>query len=75
MDMVEPASEIVKKFATGAMSLGSISAETHRTLAKAMNAIGGRSNTGEGGELPERYLNPAINSSIKQVGKIVFLKK
>ncbi len=64
---MEPAAEIVKKFATGAMSLGSISAETHSTLAKAMNAIGARSNTGEGGELPERYLNPRVCSSIKQV--------
>jgi len=47
---VEPASEIVKRFATGAMSYGSISKEAHETLAIAMNRIGGRSNTGEGGE-------------------------
>lgn len=52
---VEPASEIVKRFATGAMSLGSISSEAHATLAVAMNRIGGKSNTGEGGEDPARY--------------------
>jgi len=52
---VEPASEIVKRFATGAMSLGSISTEAHSTLAVAMNRIGGKSNTGEGGEDPARY--------------------
>uniref|UniRef100_A0A0R3WMW1 Glutamate synthase n=1 Tax=Hydatigena taeniaeformis TaxID=6205 RepID=A0A0R3WMW1_HYDTA len=72
VDLVEPATEIVKKFATGAMSLGSISPETHSTLAKVMNAIGGRSNTGEGGELPERYLNPSLCSSIKQVASARF---
>src|SRR5213075_2925907 len=54
---VEPASEIVKRFATGAMSLGSISTEAHATLAVAMNRIGGKSNTGEGGEDPARYRN------------------
>ncbi|MCG3189781.1 MAG: Ferredoxin-dependent glutamate synthase 1 [Burkholderiaceae bacterium] len=54
---VEPASEIVKRFATGAMSLGSISTEAHTTLAVAMNRIGGKSNTGEGGEDPARYRN------------------
>jgi glutamate synthase (NADPH) large chain len=54
---VEPASEIVKRFATGAMSLGSISTEAHTTLAIAMNRIGGKSNTGEGGEDPARYRN------------------
>ncbi|MCS0591186.1 glutamate synthase-related protein [Massilia norwichensis] len=54
---VEPAKEIVKRFATGAMSLGSISTEAHATLAIAMNRIGGKSNTGEGGEDPARYLN------------------
>ncbi|MBX3181969.1 MAG: glutamate synthase large subunit [Polyangiaceae bacterium] len=63
---VEPASEIVKRFATGAMSFGSISAEAHENLALAMNSIGGRSNTGEGGEQPERALD-ARRSSIKQV--------
>ncbi len=55
IDDVEPASEIVKRFATGAMSLGSISTEAHTTLAIAMNRIGGKSNTGEGGEDPARY--------------------
>ncbi len=68
---VEPASEIVKRFATGAMSFGSISKEAHETLAIAMNRIGGRSNTGEGGEDEERF-KPDPNgdsrrSSIKQV--------
>ncbi|MCA6218720.1 glutamate synthase subunit alpha [Ideonella sp. B7] len=57
VDEVEPASEIVKRFATGAMSLGSISTEAHSTLALAMNRIGGKSNTGEGGEDPARYRN------------------
>jgi glutamate synthase (NADPH/NADH) large chain len=52
---VEPATEIVKRFATGAMSLGSLSTEAHTTLAIAMNRIGGKSNTGEGGEDPNRY--------------------
>ncbi len=73
IDEVEPASEIVKRFATGAMSFGSISYEAHSTLAKAMNAIGGKSNTGEGGEEAERFLplpdgsrNPE-RSAIKQV--------
>lgn len=55
VDEVEPAQEIVKRFATGAMSLGSISTEAHTTLAVAMNRIGGKSNTGEGGEDPARY--------------------
>ncbi len=55
LDEVEPAKEIVKRFATGAMSLGSISTEAHATLAVAMNRIGGKSNTGEGGEDPARY--------------------
>ncbi|KAI5644015.1 glutamine amidotransferases class-II domain-containing protein [Phthorimaea operculella] len=68
---VEPASEIVKRFATGAMSFGSISLEAHTTLAIAMNRIGGKSNTGEGGENADRYLNqdPDYNkrSAIKQV--------
>jgi len=71
IDEVEPATEIVKRFATGAMSFGSISKEAHETLAIAMNRIGGRSNTGEGGEDAERYL-PMANgdskrSAIKQV--------
>jgi glutamate synthase (NADPH/NADH) large chain len=55
IEEVEPAAEIVKRFATGAMSLGSISTEAHATLAIAMNRIGGKSNTGEGGEDPMRY--------------------
>jgi glutamate synthase domain-containing protein 2/glutamate synthase domain-containing protein 1/glutamate synthase domain-containing protein 3 len=71
LDEVEPASEIVKRFATGAMSLGSISREAHETLAIAMNRLGGKSNTGEGGEDPVRYHpDPDGNSrrsSIKQV--------
>ena len=57
IDAVEPAAEIVKRFVTGAMSLGSISTEAHSTLAIAMNRIGGKSNTGEGGEDPARYRN------------------
>jgi len=57
VEEVEPATEIVKRFATGAMSLGSISTEAHSTLAVAMNRIGGKSNTGEGGEDPARYRN------------------
>jgi glutamate synthase (NADPH) large chain len=57
LDQVEPAASIVKRFATGAMSLGSISTEAHTTLAVAMNRIGGKSNTGEGGEDPARYRN------------------
>jgi glutamate synthase domain-containing protein 2/glutamate synthase domain-containing protein 3 len=63
---VEPASEIVKRFSTGAMSLGSISREAHETLAQAMNRIGGRSNTGEGGEDPVRFGDDR-RSRIKQV--------
>ena len=71
LDEVEPAAEIVKRFATGAMSFGSISFEAHTTLAIAMNRIGGKSNTGEGGELPERFKpmpdGDSMRSSIKQV--------
>ncbi len=67
LDEVEPASEIVKRFATGAMSYGSISAESHETLAIAMNRLGGKSNTGEGGEDVERLYDPARRSSVKQV--------
>ncbi len=65
LDEVEPAKEIVKRFATGAMSLGSISTEAHTTLAVAMNRIGGKSNTGEGGEDPMRFkpLTEAIKLS------------
>src|SRR3954470_6151035 len=55
IEEVEPATEIVKRFSTGAMSLGSISTEAHTTLAVAMNRIGGKSNTGEGGEDRNRY--------------------
>ena len=71
LDEVEPASEIVKRFSTGAMSLGSLSREAHETLAIAMNRIGGRSNTGEGGEDPSRYVpdpnGDSRRSAIKQV--------
>ncbi|MFE9455309.1 glutamate synthase large subunit [Streptomyces californicus] len=67
IDEVEPASEIVKRFSTGAMSYGSISREAHETLAIAMNRLGGKSNTGEGGEDPERLYDPERRSSIKQV--------
>ncbi|HET8898609.1 MAG TPA: glutamate synthase-related protein [Rhodanobacteraceae bacterium] len=63
---VEPAKEIVKRFATGAMSLGSISTEAHTTLALAMNRIGGKSNTGEGGEDPARYRAELAGQTIKQ---------
>ena len=73
LDEVMPAADIVKRFSTGAMSFGSISREAHTTLARAMNQIGGKSNTGEGGEEPDRYLplpgggaNPE-RSAIKQV--------
>lgn len=66
IEEVEPASEIVKRFKTGAMSYGSISQEAHECLAKAMNSIGGKSNSGEGGELPER-LHSDCCSAIKQV--------
>ncbi|MBV9780510.1 MAG: glutamate synthase large subunit [Acidobacteriaceae bacterium] len=76
IEEVEPASEIVKRFATGAMSFGSISAEAHETLAIAMNRIGGRSNTGEGGEDEARFI-PLANgdskrSAIKQVASARF---
>ncbi|MFB6845754.1 glutamate synthase large subunit [Streptomyces sp. NPDC056373] len=67
IDEVEPVSEIVKRFSTGAMSYGSISQEAHETLAIAMNQLGGKSNTGEGGEDAERLYDPARRSSIKQV--------
>ncbi|MBP1325358.1 glutamate synthase (NADPH/NADH) large chain [Leucobacter exalbidus] len=67
IDEVEPASDIVKRFATGAMSYGSISPEAHETLAIAMNMIGGKSNTGEGGETDERLADPTRRSKIKQV--------
>jgi glutamate synthase domain-containing protein 2/glutamate synthase domain-containing protein 1/glutamate synthase domain-containing protein 3 len=71
LDEVEPATEIVKRFSTGAMSLGSLSREAHETLAIAMNRLGGKSNTGEGGEDPERFLadenGDLRRSAIKQV--------
>ena len=71
LDEVEPASEIVKRFSTGAMSFGSISREAHSTLAVAMNRIGGKSNTGEGGEEPDRFPpmpnGDSMRSAIKQV--------
>ncbi|MEK9809222.1 MAG: FMN-binding glutamate synthase family protein, partial [Candidatus Nanopelagicales bacterium] len=71
IDEVEPVGEIVKRFSTGAMSYGSISAEAHETLAIAMNRIGGKSNTGEGGEDPERFEvmsnGDSKRSAIKQV--------
>ncbi len=71
IEEVEPASEIVKRFSTGGMSFGSISREAHTTLAIAMNRIGGRSNTGEGGEEPDRFRplpnGDSMRSAIKQV--------
>ena len=67
LDQVEPAKEIVKRFATGAMSLGSISTEAHATLAIAMNRIGGKSNTGEGGEDAKRFIPVANASSMRDV--------
>ncbi|MEV0680517.1 glutamate synthase large subunit [Actinosynnema sp. NPDC050436] len=67
IEEVEPVSSIVKRFNTGAMSYGSISAEAHETLAIAMNRLGGRSNSGEGGEDPERLYDPERRSAVKQV--------
>lgn len=67
VDEVEPVSEIVRRFSTGAMSYGSISREAHETLAIAMNRLGGKSNTGEGGEDPDRLYDPERRSAIKQV--------
>src|SRR6476660_740152 len=67
IEEVEPVSEIVKRFNTGAMSYGSISREAHETLAVAMNHLGGRSNTGEGGEDLDRLLDPERRSAVKQV--------
>ena len=76
LDEVEPVEAIVKRFKTGAMSYGSISKEAHETLAVAMNRIGGKSNTGEGGEDPARYFLEANgdskNSAIKQVASARF---
>ena len=67
LDDVEPVASIVKRFSTGAMSYGSISPEAHETLAIAMNRLGGKSNTGEGGEDVQRLLDPERRSAIKQV--------
>jgi glutamate synthase (NADPH/NADH) large chain len=76
IEEVEPAAEIVRRFATGAMSLGSISREAHETLAIAMNRLGGKSNTGEGGEDPVRYVREqngdSRRSAIKQVASARF---
>jgi glutamate synthase (NADPH/NADH) large chain len=67
IEEVEPVSEIVKRFSTGAMSYGSISLEAHQTLAIAMNRLGGKSNTGEGGEDRDRLYDPERRSAVKQV--------
>jgi glutamate synthase (NADPH/NADH) large chain len=67
LDEVEPVESILRRFNTGAMSYGSISAEAHETLAIAMNRIGGRSNTGEGGEDTDRLYDPERRSAIKQI--------
>ncbi|NLT25100.1 MAG: glutamate synthase large subunit, partial [Microbacteriaceae bacterium] len=72
IDEVEPVADIVRRFSTGAMSYGSISQEAHETLAIAMNRIGGKSNTGEGGEDVERLLDPERRSAIKQVASARF---
>src|SRR5713226_4630756 len=76
LEDVEPAKDIVKRFTTGAMSFGAISKEAHETLAVAMNRIGGKSNTGEGGEDPERFVplpnGDSKNSAIKQVASARF---
>lgn len=76
IEEVEPVSEILKRFCTGAMSFGSISKEAHETIAIAMNKIGGRSNTGEGGEDPQRYRldsnGDSRRSAIKQVASARF---
>jgi len=67
LDQVEPVEMILARFNTGAMSYGSLSAEAHETMAVAMNALGGRSNTGEGGESPERLRDDKRRSAVKQV--------
>jgi glutamate synthase (NADPH/NADH) large chain/glutamate synthase (ferredoxin) len=76
VEEVEPASEIVKRFTTGAMSFGAISKEAHETLAVAMNRIGAKSNTGEGGEDPDRFVplpnGDSKSSAIKQVASARF---
>ncbi|MBA2684696.1 MAG: glutamate synthase large subunit [Gemmatimonadaceae bacterium] len=71
IEEVEPAAAIVKRFVTGAMSFGSLSREAHETLSLAMNTLGGRSNSGEGGEAPDRYGTPR-NSAIKQIASARF---
>jgi glutamate synthase domain-containing protein 2/glutamate synthase domain-containing protein 1/glutamate synthase domain-containing protein 3 len=71
LDQVEPASEIVKRFATGAMSFGSLGKEVHETVARAMNSIGGKSNTGEGGEDEARFHDDR-RSAVKQVASARF---
>ena len=71
LDEVEAADSIVRRFKTGAMSYGSISREAHECLAAAMNRLGGKSNSGEGGELPERF-GTALNSAVKQVASGMF---
>ena len=76
IDLVEPASEIVKRFVSSAMSLGSISREAHETLAIAMNRLGGMSNSGEGGENVERYIplknGDSMNGKVKQIASARF---
>ncbi|RSX55991.1 glutamate synthase [Bifidobacterium dolichotidis] len=72
LDEVEPATEIVKRFSTGAMSYGSISQEAHETLAIAMNTLGARSNSGEGGESEDRLNDPLRCSKIKQIASARF---
>src|ERR1019366_8501261 len=76
IDEVESVASIIKRFATGAMSYGSISQEAHETLAIAMNRLGGKSNTGEGGEDPARYPRDANGdsrrSAVKQVASARF---
>lgn len=75
LEQVESAKEIVKRFATGAMSLGSISTEAHATLAVAMNRIGGKSNTGEGGEDKKRFIPVAKDTSMAEVFGQEFIEK
>ncbi len=65
LEEVEPAENIMKRFVTGAMSFGSISREAHETIAIAMNRIGGRSNTGEGGEVPARFIPLENGDSVR----------
>ena len=74
IDEVEPVSEIVKRFSTGAMSYGSISQEAHETLAIAMNRLGGKSNTGEGGEDADRLYDPERRSR-DQAGRVGPLRR